>query len=54
MSGTHGPSSISLRFAQVEQIKIIKGPYDVENEGSLGGAWTIKSKTNGARGSAAT
>ena len=38
------PPAFHFDFAQVEQIKIIKGPYDVENEGSLGGAVDIKSK----------
>jgi iron complex outermembrane receptor protein len=38
------PPAFHFDFAQVEQIKIIKGPYDVENPGSMGGAVNILSK----------
>jgi len=38
------PPAFHFDFAEVEQIKIIKGPYDMENEGSLGGKVEIQSK----------
>ncbi|WP_020676654.1 TonB-dependent receptor [Geopsychrobacter electrodiphilus] len=31
------PPSFHFDFAEVEQIKVIKGPYDLENPGSMGG-----------------
>ncbi|HKZ18212.1 MAG TPA: TonB-dependent receptor, partial [Geobacteraceae bacterium] len=31
------PPSFHYDFAQIEQIRIVKGPYDLENPGSLGG-----------------
>ncbi|MBE0616672.1 MAG: TonB-dependent receptor [Proteobacteria bacterium] len=31
-------------FAEVEQIRIVKGPYDLENPGSLGGLVDVKTK----------
>lgn len=39
------PPSFHVDFAEVEQIKIVKGPYDVENPGSLGGLVDVKTKT---------
>ncbi len=38
------PPAFHFDFAEVEQIRIIKGPYDIENPGSLGGAVEIQSK----------
>lgn len=38
------PPAFHFDFAEVEQIRIIKGPYDIENPGSLGGAVKIESK----------
>jgi iron complex outermembrane receptor protein len=39
------PPAFHVDFAEVDQIKIVKGPYDVENPGSLGGLVDIKTKT---------
>ncbi len=38
------PPSFHFDFAEVEQIKVIKGPYDLENPGSLGGMVNAISK----------
>jgi iron complex outermembrane recepter protein len=38
------PPAFHFDFAEVEQVKIIKGPYDVENPGSMGGVVNIFSK----------
>lgn len=38
------PPSFHFDFAEVEEIEIIKGPYDLENPGSLGGMVNAKSK----------
>ncbi len=38
------PPAFHLDFAEVEQVRIIKGPYDIENPGSLGGVVDIQSK----------
>lgn len=38
------PPAFHFDFAEVEQIRIIKGPYDIENPGSLGGVVEIQSK----------
>lgn len=38
------PPAFHFDFAEVEQIRIIKGPYDIENPGSLGGTVDILSK----------
>jgi iron complex outermembrane receptor protein len=32
-------------FAEVEQIRIVKGPYDLENPGSMGGLVDVRTKT---------
>ena len=34
-----------IDFAEVEQIDIIKGPYDIENAGSMGGLVDVKTKS---------
>lgn len=39
------PPAFHVDFAEVDQIKIVKGPYDVENPGSLGGLVDVKTKT---------
>lgn len=39
------PPAFHVDFAEVEQIEIVKGPYDVENPGSLGGLVDVKTKT---------
>lgn len=39
------PPAFHVDFAEVEQIQIVKGPYDVENPGSLGGLVDVKTKT---------
>jgi iron complex outermembrane recepter protein len=41
------PPAFHFDFAEVEQIKVIKGPYDVTNPGSLGGMIDIRSKQAG-------
>lgn len=38
------PPSFHFDFAEVEQIKVIKGPYDLENPGSMGGMVNAISK----------
>ncbi len=38
------PPAFHVDFTEVEQIKIVKGPYDIENPGSMGGAVEIQSK----------
>lgn len=38
------PPSFHIDFAEVEQIRIIKGPYDLENPGSLGGLIDVQTK----------
>ncbi|NJC87682.1 MAG: TonB-dependent receptor [Desulfuromonas sp.] len=38
------PPAFHFDFAEVEQVRIIKGPYDIENPGSLGGVVDIQSK----------
>jgi len=39
------PPAFHVDFAEVAQIKVVKGPYDVENPGSLGGLVDVKTKT---------
>jgi iron complex outermembrane receptor protein len=41
------PPAFHLDFAQVEQIRVVKGPYDLENQGSLGGLVDIRTKKPG-------
>lgn len=41
------PPSFHFDFAEVEQIEIIKGPYDLENPGSMGGMINAISKSPG-------
>jgi iron complex outermembrane receptor protein len=38
------PPAFHFDFAEVEQIKVFKGPYDITNPGSLGGMIDIQSK----------
>ncbi len=38
------PPAFHADFAEVDQIRIIKGPYDVENPGILGGLVDVKIK----------
>ncbi len=38
------PPAFHIDFAEVEEIEVIKGPYDVRNYGSLGGAVNIKTE----------
>lgn len=38
------PPSFHFDFAEVEQVKVIKGPYDLENPGSMGGMVNAISK----------
>jgi len=39
------PPAFHVDFAEVDQIKIVKGPYDVENPGSLGGLVDVKTRS---------
>ena len=36
-----------IDFAEVEQINVVKGPYDIENAGSMGGLVDVKTKSAG-------
>jgi len=41
------PPSFHYDFAEVEQIRVVKGPYDIENPGSMGGLVDVQTKKAG-------
>ncbi len=41
------PPAFHYDFAEIEQVKVIKGPYDLSNPGGLGGTIEAKSKQTG-------
>ncbi len=41
------PPSFHVDFAEVQQVNVLKGPFDIKNQGSLGGVVDIISRTPG-------
>ncbi len=41
------PPSFHVDFAEVQQVNVLKGPFDIKNQGSLGGMVDIISRTPG-------
>lgn len=41
------PPSLHVDFSEVQQVNVLKGPFDIKNQGSLGGVVDIISRTPG-------